>query len=78
MTEFPQHISFLSDDSEVEFVNEIKGSKVTERAAVYKYIISRVNHVDDFSLFLSHIIKLNDSKLIVCDGWKNAPQQVNN
>ena len=67
MTDFPKIISFLSDDTDAKFVNEIKPSK--ERAANYVYTKASCNLGKEFAMSLEQIKRLKDSKLIVCNEY---------
>jgi hypothetical protein len=62
MTDFPNKLSFLSDDCEAKLVNEIKPSK--ERAANYVYTKASCNLGKEFVMSLEQIKRLKDSKLI--------------
>lgn len=66
MKDFPKTITFLSDDCIAEFVEEIKGAKVKERMANYKYTKARVNEGMVFTMLLSQISNLLNDKLIIC------------
>jgi len=67
MTNFPRTIHFLHDDCVAELVGEITGAKVKERMANYQYTKARVNNGQVFTLFLSQLIKLLDSKSITVE-----------
>jgi len=64
MTTFPNHITFLSDSSEVELVNEITDPKNKDRYANYKFIKSNNNLHKVFPLGIKQINNLFDSQLI--------------
>lgn len=56
---FPNHITFLSDEQEVEFISEIKGVKgSSEKSANYRFVKSKENLGKEFPMFLRDIEKL--------------------
>jgi hypothetical protein len=67
MTDFPNKLSFLSDDTEAKLVNETKPSK--ERTANYVYTKASCNLGKEFTMSLEQIKRLKDSKLIVCNEY---------
>lgn len=64
MTNFPNYIKFLSDDTEVELVREIINPKMKERAAVYVFTKAGVNEGKEFAMYLAQIEKLLSENLI--------------
>ncbi len=64
MTNFPNQISFLSDDTVAKLVAEIIDKKAKERTATYVYIVAKVNLGKEFPLSLEQIKRLYDSKSI--------------
>jgi len=64
MDKFPSHITFVSDSSEVEFVNEITDAKNKDRYANYKFIVSNNNLGKVFPLGIKQINNLYESQLI--------------
>lgn len=66
MIKFPKHITFKSDESEVEFVNEITDAKNKDRYANYKFTKSNNNLGKVFPLGIKQINNLFDSQLILC------------
>lgn len=66
MTNFPNQISFLSDDTVAKLVAEIIDKKAKERTATYVYTVAKVNLGKEFPLSLNQILSLKNSNLIVC------------
>ena len=66
MMDFPNQISFLSDDSQVKLVKEVINKQLKERLAIYVFTHTRVPPVREFMMSLSQIEKLNAENLIVC------------
>jgi len=66
MTNFPKQVTFLSDDSEIKFVEEITNPKIKERIATYVFTKSHSNLGKEFPMFLAQLEKLEQSKLILC------------
>lgn len=64
MTNFPKHITFLSDSTEVEFIQEIKDKKLKERLAEYKFTKAVVLKGKSVTLGLSQIEKLKSDNSI--------------
>jgi len=66
MTDFPKQVTFLSDDSEIQFVEEITDKKLKERIATYVFTKSHSNLNKEFPMFLAQLERLEQSKLILC------------
>lgn len=64
MKDFPNWIEFLSDNSQVEFVNEITDAKNKDRYANYKFIVSNNNLGKVFPLGIKQIENLYSADLI--------------
>jgi hypothetical protein len=66
MKDFPTWIEFVSDNSQVELVQEITDAKLKDRIANYKFIKSNNNLHKVFPLGIKQISNLYDSNLILC------------
>mgnify|MGYP003657521059 CR=1 FL=1 len=66
MADFPKHLTFLSDESEMSFVEEIvdKKNKSKERFATYVFSKSMINLGVEIPLSFSQIEKLINDKRI--------------
>ena len=64
MQHFPNKISFLSDDTVVELVDEVIDKKQKERTANYVFTKANTNLGKQLSLQLSQIERLEKEKLI--------------
>lgn len=66
MKNFPNQISFLSDDSQVKLVKEVVNAKLKDRLAIYVFTHTRVPPIKEFMMSLPQIEKLQKENLIVC------------
>lgn len=64
MINFPKHITFKSDESQAEFVNEITDAKNKDRYANYKFTKSHTNLGKIFPLGIKQLENLYNSQLI--------------
>lgn len=70
LTIFPKSISFLSDHTTVELVEEIKNKNLKERMGEYRYtVVNPLGHLKNssVSLGLVQIQRLLDAKLITIE-----------
>ena len=64
MTNFPHHITFLSDDTELEFVKEVIDKKLKERMAEYIFTKATTINGKTITLALAQIEKLESENLL--------------
>ena len=64
LNNFPEFISFLSDESQVKLVREVKGEKIKDRVAIYVYT-KTLYTVREFMMSLTQIEKLKSEGLII-------------